>query len=93
MDNKKFISVDGLRVVKNVGTNQIDLTHLGYASQIAPVELYLKEDGTLENGPSLCIVNVGAGYKHTFSQISIKTLNEALNKLGYEIKKKNEGEG
>jgi hypothetical protein len=73
---------------KNWGKEQIDLRHLGFVSEVRPIEIYLKEDGSKTNGPSICIVNMGAGSKHTFSQITIEMFNEALGELGYEIRKK-----
>lgn len=80
----------------NVGKGQIDLRHLkpafGYCLppvEVRPIEIHLKEDGTLDDGPSLCIVNSDMQKTPTFffSQVSIEMLNNALKEIGYSINK------
>lgn len=71
----------------NHGKGQIDLTHLPPDSeQMKPVELHLKEDGSISNEPSLLIVM--ERYKdYVFGEVSLAMLNEALGELGYKITK------
>ena len=71
----------------NHGKGQIDLTHLPPGSeQMKPVELHLKEDGSISNEPSLLIVM--ERYKdYVFGEVSLAMLNEALGELGYKITK------
>lgn len=80
----------------NVGKGLIDLRHLKPAFgfclppvEVRPIEIHLKEDGSLNDGPSLCIVNSDMQKSPTFffSQVSIEMLNSALKEIGYSINK------
>lgn len=80
----------------NVGKGKIDLRHLKPAFgfclppvEVRPIEIHLKEDGSLNDGPSLCIVNSDMQKSPTFffSQVSIEMLNSALKEIGYSINK------
>lgn len=73
----------------NHGTGQIDLTHHKEIEEFSPVEIHLKEDGSLKNEPSFAIV-LTSPYSRTqvFGQISLEMLNEGLDDVGYEIIKK-----
>lgn len=88
MNGKKdFIAV-------NVGTNIIEVNgkELGIDGNlwsVKPVILYLKEDGTLDDKPSIAIVSIGMHNEAYFSQISLKMLNEGLADIGYEFRKIN----
>lgn len=73
--------------VINHGKNQIDLRHIGStAMEARPTELHFKENGSLDDSPSLAIVMQLVSGQNVFAQLSLKTLQECLNELGYEIK-------
>ncbi len=75
----------------NWGTEVVDLRRPGVLTEMRPVEVHLKEDGTLDNGPSLTFVLVHPPLQSTpiavFGQISVKMLNEGLADIGYKIEK------
>lgn len=52
--NKDFDTVTG----HNWGTGRIQLDKGNFLLEFRPVEVHLKEDGSLDNEPSLCIVMV-----------------------------------
>jgi hypothetical protein len=69
----------------------LDLPNDTYVQQLKPVEIHLKEDGSITNGPSFCIVLKASGMLDTkmacVGQITLEMLNEGLKDIGYEIKK------
>ena len=75
----------------NHGTKEINLSKHSSdnPSEYRPIEIHLKENGAIGDKPSLCIVlenpfeNIGIVY----GQFSVKTFNEGLAEIGYEIKK------
>lgn len=70
------------------GTGQIDLSHHKDIEQFLPVEIHLKEDGTVDNKPSFAIVLTSPYSRNqVVGQISLEMLNQGLADLGYEIKK------
>lgn len=73
----------------NHGTGVIDLSHLDNVEEFRPVEIHMKEDGTLKNTPSFAIVLTSPfRQKVIVGQISLEMLNEGLNDIGYKIIKK-----
>lgn len=72
----------------NHGTGQIDLTHHKEIEEFHPVEIHLKDDGSLKNEPSFAIV-LTSQYSRTqvVGQISLEMLNEGLADVGYKIVK------
>jgi len=52
-----------------------------------PTELHLKEDGALNNTPSLAIIIRDIEGNRIVGQISLQMLNDGLNELGYQIVK------
>jgi len=77
--NKDFIGISW-------GTKNIDFRNKQTAMEMVPIEVHLKEDGTKDNGPSLCIV---MGLKvldlQAYGQISIEMFNEGLKDIGYKL--------
>jgi hypothetical protein len=69
----------------NHDTGQIDLSKFGNAIQMKPIEIHLKEDGSIENKPSFAIVMADPNIGYVFGQISLKMLNEGLADIGYEL--------
>lgn len=71
----------------NVGTGAIDVSLRPLMYELRPVEIYLKEDGALDNGASFAIVMEHP--KHLVSpvigQLSLKMFNEGLAEVGYKI--------
>jgi hypothetical protein len=84
MDTKKsFIVIDHK-------TEKIDLTHLQSVIPMLPIEIHHKENGDIDNNPSFAVVMSSPNFPILFNvvgEISLKMLNEALNQIGYEIKK------
>ena len=77
-------------VVKNHGKEKIDLRHLdgcqllGYAIDEARItEIHMKEDGDLHDAPSFCLVAALPTKGYVYNQISLETLTDALNRLGF----------
>ena len=61
--------------------------------ELRPIEIHLKEDGDLDDKPSLCIVMTDMQpFSQTFfyGQISLKMFNEGLKDIGYKIVKDEE---
>lgn len=56
-------------------------------SEAIPVELHFKEDGALNNKPSFAMVMTAPILGRIFGQLSLETLQECLNELGYSITK------
>lgn len=76
--------------VVNHGKGQIDLRHLGKdAYRAKPTEFHFKENGAIDDGPSIAIVMsaVGIGIS-IFGEMSITTLQECLDEVGYTLIKK-----
>ena len=72
----------------NHGKGQIVFDNYSTITQLKPVEVHLKEDGTLNDGPSLAIVFAFPGLDvATFGQISLEMFNQGLADIGYKIEK------
>lgn len=77
------------------GTGPIDLRRFNKHATVRPIEIHLKQDGSLTNGPSFCFVmtdeQVHVPVKEVTrsieAQISLQMLNDGLKDIGYEIKK------
>lgn len=74
----------------NHGTNDMDFTKYGKNfAQMLPRELHFKENGTRDDKPSFAILmNHPMIPGVVVGQLSLKTWNEALGDVGYEIVKK-----
>lgn len=73
---------------RNWGTGVIQLELGDFAIEMKPVELHLKEDGSLDNKPSLCLVMVNPFSRlHVYGQMSLEMFNKALEEVGYKIEK------
>ncbi len=72
----------------NHGKNKINIKHKN-AIELLPIEIHLKENGSLDDKPSLCIVmsSTVEGLPVIIGQLSLKMWNEGLKDIGYEIKK------
>ena len=70
------------------GTGPIIIKH-EFVTHMRPIEIHLKEDGTLDDKPSVCIImsTMIADFPVVAGQLSLKMWNEALKDIGYEIKK------
>lgn len=69
----------------NHGTGNINLSHLKNQKQFLPVEIHLKEDGSLKDEPSFAIVMTHPSFSPVVGQISLEMLNDGLADIGYEI--------
>lgn len=56
--------------------------------EVRPVQIHLKEDGSLNDEPSFVIVSDHVSGLWTYGQISFKMFNEGLNDIGYELRKR-----
>lgn len=68
----------------NHGTGPIKL--VGPVVELRPTEIHLKEDGDVEDNPSVAIV-LGDKDFLVFGQLSLKMWNEGLKDIGYKIVK------
>lgn len=55
--------------------------------EFKPTQIHLKEDGTIDDKPSLVIVMEGRSKHMAYGQISLEMLNEGLADIGYKITK------
>lgn len=68
------------------GTGPINLTHLSDTDQFRPVEIHLKENGSLKDEPSFAIILTSPYSKKAIvGQISLEMLNDGLADIGYTI--------
>lgn len=74
-------------VAKDYGTEKMDLRHRSPHIEAHIVELLHKIDGQIDDQPSFAIVSQIIGQGYVYQQITLNTLNHALNKIGYEIRK------
>ncbi len=78
--------------VVNVGKGRFDLRDYGPDVSIihmVPTELHFKEDGALDDRPSLLVVLSHPTVRHlVVGEMSLSTLSRCLEDLGYEIRKK-----
>lgn len=80
-------------VVYDHGADKIDLTHLGHAMELRPIEFHFKKDGAKDDKPSISIVMKGISTVvviTAFGQMSLNTLDECLSAVGYKIVKNEE---
>ncbi len=72
----------------NHGKGNIDIKH-DLVAQLLPIEIHLKENGTLDDKPSFAIVlsSMVKSLPVVVGQLSLKMWNEGLKDIGYEIKK------
>ena len=68
----------------NHGLDSIKFT--GPIREFLPTEIHLKEDGDIEDNPSVAIV-MKASDISVFGQLSLKMWNEGLKDIGYKIVK------
>ena len=69
----------------NHGKNQINLSHMNNTDEFLPIEIHMKEDGTIDDKPSVAIVMKDGGGQHVYGQLSLKMWNEGLKDIGYKI--------
>lgn len=72
----------------NHGTGKIDLSHLKIYDDhhYLPVEIHLKENGSVKDEPSFAIVLTSPDSSVAIiGQISLEMLNDGLADIGYEI--------
>ena len=81
--------------VENHGKGPMQLTHLDLLQKMGkPVvssritEIHMNEDGCIDDTPLFAFVSVLPKQGFIVSQITMNTLNYALGKLGYEIRRK-----
>lgn len=73
------------------GTDKIDLSHLPYYTlELRPTEFHFKIDGAKDDKPSICIIMGGIPGNLVFGEMSLNTLDECLNEVGYKIVKNEE---
>jgi hypothetical protein len=73
--------------VVNHGAKPIDLRHIGSTAKEARlVELHFNTNGSIEEKPSLAIVMQLPSGLNIYGQMSLETLNDCLEQLGYEIR-------
>jgi hypothetical protein len=52
---------------------------------LKPIEIHLKEDGSLKNEPSFAIVMDSKDYGMALGEISLEMFNDGLRDIGYKI--------
>ena len=86
-ENKAFVGI-------NHGKGKIDLTkhnsdgRFNNVTEMKPIEIHLKEDGSVKDEPSFAIVMKNVFGAVVYGQISLEMLNEGLADIGYKIIKK-----
>ena len=60
---------------------------------LKPVQIHLKENGSLKNEPSFAIVMDSKDYGMALGEISLEMFNDGLRDVGYKIIKINEAQG
>jgi hypothetical protein len=72
----------------NHGKGEIEIKkRKGLIAEYRPVELHLKENGSMTDKPSLAIVSVNFNENMIISQVSLEMLNNCMKELGYQITK------
>lgn len=72
--------------VKNHGANPIDLSEIGStAKELRPTELHFNTNGSIDDKPTFAIVMKHPSGLNVYGQFSMKTLQDCLNELGFEI--------
>ena len=79
-DTKPFVAVDH-------GKDQIDLTHLHIKAVLMPIEIHFKDDGDINDEPSMVIVMVNPMNRCICGEISLRMFNEAVAEVGYKLVK------
>lgn len=70
----------------NWGRSHIQLELGKFAYELRPIEVHLKEDGCINDTPSMCIVMTNeTGTSFIYGQLSLEMWNKALNEIGYKI--------
>lgn len=72
----------------NHGKDKIDLRHHKGIIEMKPVEIHHKEDGSIKDEPSFCIVMTHPFSPTVGGEISLEMLNDALADIGYEVIRK-----
>jgi hypothetical protein len=80
----KTKTASGIMEVINHGTNRIDLTNNILLQMGYPTEFHFKEDGARNDKPSIVII-IRTGFTDIAGEMSLNTLNECLNEVGYKI--------
>lgn len=74
--------------VKNHGEEKIDVSHIpSIVLEAVPTELHFKTNGALFDTPSIAIV-MKVAHIHVIGEISLNTLSDCMDQLGYKIVKK-----
>lgn len=70
------------------GKDKIDLRHHGRQAKILrPIEIHHKEDGSLTDKPTFCIVMSDLKEELVMGEISLEMMNAALRTIGYKLGK------
>ena len=81
MNNKPF---NGF----NHGTDNVDLRHYKNITIMKPIEIHLKEDGSITDEPSLVVVLENSiQNNYVAGEISLEMLNNGLSDIGYKLVK------
>ena len=73
----------------NHGKSQIKLNFPNATKHMRPIELHMREDGSLNNTPSFAMVMMNqTGTQFVVGQFSIETLTDCLDELGFTLTKK-----
>lgn len=80
---------------KDWGDDTIQIEAKGVTQEYRPTELHFKKTGTIDEKPSLAIVmdrqhSMLQVNQRAYGQISLSTLKDCLNQLGYDIVPLNE---
>lgn len=77
----------------NHGTSQIVFgpeREFAFPAELKPIEVHIKQDGSITDEPSLCFVMVDGAGAHRFAQISLDMLNDGLADIGYKLLRKDQ---
>ena len=69
------------------GSKQIDLSHLPFPMELRPTEMHMNNTGSKTDKPTIAMVFTTIGITY-YAQMSLQTLTDCLNELGYEVTKK-----
>ncbi len=69
----------------NHGKKQIDLRDIGFTTDMRPTEIHFKEDGSLDNKPSFCIVLEAPMLRAAIGELTVEMFNDALKDIGYKL--------
>ena len=78
-------NADFMAVNHEKGIIKLGLSQFTDVQQGKPVEIHFKDDGSVDNKPSLCLVIMTETTSCVYGQISLEMLNNAIEQVGYKL--------